>query len=390
MSNWILEIAGIEHRRVWEKARVIAAGRRLLDLLPPDCSAEKIEIGRNAQTLALELAERARHEKVVILATGDPLYYGIGGTLCGIVDPKNLRIHPGLTAFQLFFCELKQPWEKASLFSVHGKSGVLPWRRILRSELAVIYGDPASPAGTLAARLLEHFPAAAERPAAIGADLGLPSAGIHTGTLEEMASVSVGALSMLVLLPEPGPVPELPLGLPDENYRHQANLITHPEVRAVVLSKLKLRPGVMWDLGSGSGSVGLEAAGLCSGLAVYSVERSAERIEDIRANHAAEKLDNFMVRHGDIGDLLDELPAPDSIFLGGGVTHLVRAFECLKPGGRLVVTGILVSTAARLSGVLNEYRRELLTVNVSRAAALGEHQMWKAENPITIAVFEKP
>jgi precorrin-6Y C5,15-methyltransferase (decarboxylating) len=390
MSNWILEVAGIEHRRVWEDAQVIAAGKRLLELLPADCAAEKIEIGRNAQALALELAERARHEKVVVLATGDPLYYGIGGTLCGIVDPKHLRIHPGLTAFQLFFCELKQPWEKASLFSVHGKGGVLPWRRILRSELAVVYGDPSAPAGTLAARLLEHFPAAAERPAAIGADLGLPSAEIHTGTLREMAAIPAGPLSMLVLLPEPGAVPELPLGLADSTYRHQANLITHPEIRAIVLSKLKLRPGVLWDLGSGSGSVGLEAAGLCSGLTVYAVEKNAERIADIQANLEAEKLENFVICHGDIGDRMEDLPAPDSIFLGGGIAYLLRAFECLKPGGRLVATGILVSTAARLGSVLNECRSELLTVNVSRAAALGEHQMWKAENPITIAVFEKP
>ena len=390
MSNWILEIAGIEHRGVWENARVIAAGKRLLELLPPDCTAEKIEIGRNAQSLALELAERARREKVVVLATGDPLYYGIGGTLCHIVDPKNLRIHPGLTAFQLFFCELKQPWEKASLFSVHGKNGVLPWRRILRAELAVVYGDPSSPAGTLAARLLNRFPEAGERPAAIGTNLGLPDAEVHTGTLRDMAAVETGPLSMLVLLPEPGPVPEMPLGLPDATYQHQANLITHPEVRAIVLSKLKLRPGVMWDLGSGSGSVGLEAAGLCPGLTVYSVEKKEDRVEDIRDNLASEMLENFIIRPGDIGDLIDELPVPDCIFIGGGVNHLLRAFECLKPGGRLVATGILVATSARLAAVLDEYRCELLTVNVSRASALGEHQMWKAENPITIAVFEKP
>ena len=83
MSNWILEIAGIEHRGVWENARVIAAGKRLLELLPPDCTAEKIEIGRNAQSLALELAERARREKVVVLATGDP-FTTASAALCAI------------------------------------------------------------------------------------------------------------------------------------------------------------------------------------------------------------------------------------------------------------------------------------------------------------------
>ncbi len=389
MNEWILEVAGIENREVWSRAEVIAGGKRLLAMLPEDCSAEKIELGKAAHEQALELAELARDKKVVVLASGDPLYYGIGGTLSSIVAPENLRIHPGITAFQMLFAELKQPWEKAELFSIHGKDALLPWRRILRAELAAVYGDARRPASVIAAELLAHFPEAAERPAAIGIDLGMSGKQIFTGTLMEMAEIEAGALSVLALLPEAGPMPECPLGLPDHEYRHQANMITHPEVRAIVLSKLRLRSGIMWDLGAGSGSVGLEAAGMCPGLTVYSVEKNAERIADIQVNIEREKIGNICLCSGNIGDVLDELPPPDRIFIGGGAANLERAFECLKPGGILVATGVLVNTVAKLAGALSEYRRELININISRAGELGGQSIWRAENPITVAVYEK-
>ena len=196
-------------------------------------------------------------------------------------------------------------------------------------------------------------------------------------------------LSVLALFPAEVS-PGIPLGLPDEEYEHQNRMITHPEVRAVVLSKLRLRSGVLWDLGAGSGSVGIEAAGLCPGLTVCSVEKDAGRAEQIRNNAEKHGVDSLQLFENKMVDAIGILPDPDRIFFGGGSEELESAFQRLKPGGILVATGILVETCARLASILPEYRKELLILNISRTGefSAGQH-LWRAENPILIAVFEK-
>ena len=218
---------------------------------------------------------------------------------------------------------------------------------------------------------------------------------MKTATLGELAEDAAAArpLSVLALLPGPQR-PELPLGLPDEAYRHHKNMITHPEVRAVVLAKLRLAPGVLWDIGAGSGSVGLEAAELCPGLEVHAVEKDAERFADLEANRAAAGVPGHHPHCGGFLEIEPSLPSPDRIFAGGGGAELPvilrTAFSRLKPGGVLAATGVLVETVAVLSTELAEYRTELVTLNLSRALPLGSQEYFKAENPIAIAVYRKP
>ena len=305
-----------------------------------------------------------------------------------LVDAEHLDIDPGITAFQRLFARLGRPWENAALFSVHGSDSPLPWRRILNAGTSVIYGDSRRTASDLAAALITLFPECATRSAAIGCELGSTREKIFSGTLAELAEKSAPALSLLVVFPEEGKRPGLPLGLPDSDYQHAANMITHPEVRAVVLSKLRAVSGVMWDLGAGSGSVGLEAAGLAPELTVYAVEKNPGRAADLRVNAQRHGIP-LHVEEGEIASVAGSLPDPDRVFFGGGSMELETVFARLRPGGILVATAVLVETAVRLESVLTEFRTELLTLNVSRACKMSGGEFWRAENPITIAVFQK-
>ena len=395
---WI-DVAGVsasglspEVRMLAAQAEVIAGGRRVLALLG-ECSARKIELDGTALRDPGALAERLKGRRALVLASGDPLYNGIGGTLLQYFPRESLRFHPQVTAFQVLSAKLGIPWEKASHFSVHGKE-TLPWRRMLSSGLAVIYCDAKRSARRIASELIAAHPGSAVRRAAAGCDLGTASEWVETSTLGALADDTRAdrSLSILVLFPS-SHAPELPLGLDDASYVHDGNVITHPEVRAVILSKLRLHSGVMWDVGAGSGSVGLEAAGLCPALQVYAVERSGSRAANIRCNAERENLENYHLCEGAFSEKEKELPDPDFVFAGGGGAELEeilkQSFARLAPGGVLAATAVLVESVCVLSGVLKEYRRELLTLNVARALPLAGSFCCKAENPVTLAVFAK-
>ena len=142
---------------------------------------------------------------------------------------------------------------------------------------------------------------------------------------------------------------------------------------------------------AGSGSVGLEAASLCRELQVHSVEKDPLRYDQLVENISREGVPNITSHSVYIGELLDALPVPDRIFIGGGGRELLEAcFERLRPGGVLVMTGIRVDTIARMSTVLEEFRKELLMISVSRAEKLAAGgSIFRADNPIAVAVYEK-
>lgn len=374
-------------------ADLIAAPERMIRNLPEELHAETVILdGKLLEKLPI-LAERAKTGKTVVLASGDPLFCGIGSTLKRFVPPEDLRFHPAPTVFQQLFARLGEPWEKSRFISLHGKKSGIPCRSILKAPLCAVYGDAERNARKIAQKLIERFPDSANRRAAAGCNLGLPDETIIRGTLREIADSEKTAesLSVLVVLPDDLPLPELPLGLEDSDYIHHENMITHPEIRAVVLSKLRLAPGIMWDLGSGSGSVGLEAAGLCSGLTVHAVEKNDERFQHILQNTENEGFENFVPHHEDAMEALEHLPAPDRIFIGGGGGKLLeKAFEKLKVNGILVMTGITLETITQLELFQPEFRKELLTIQISRVRKSEKAgNLFTAENPIMIGVWKK-
>ena len=163
--------------------------------------------------------------------------------------------------------------------------------------------------------------------------------------------------------------------------------------RSIAVSKLRPAPGVLWDLGAGSGSVGLEAAGLCPELELFAVERNPERFAELEANFRREGLKYVHAVCGEILDRVDELPDPDRVFVGGGGRELEpiirKVLERMKPNGILVASAVLAESVGTLCRIFPEFRSELLTVNLSRGVPLCGQTLFRAENPITIAVFRK-
>jgi precorrin-6Y C5,15-methyltransferase (decarboxylating) len=183
----------------------------------------------------------------------------------------------------------------------------------------------------------------------------------------------------------------LHLGLPEAALEHEAGLITKAEVRAVVLAKLQLLPGlILWDVGAGCGSVGLEASLLLPGGRVFAVEQQPERARQIMTNKSRFGAGNMEVICGSAPDCLVDLPRPDRVFIGGGGRGLARILEAvlthLRPRGRVVVTATLLTTLHTASDILQSrgWEAEICQVQVSRSRNLGSSAYLQALNPVWI------
>ena len=376
-----------------DKADILLGGRRLLDLFP-DFNGEKIIADKHIKETIAKLAEN--RDNIVILASGDALFHGIAKTVLNTISADRVRIVPNITAAQALCAKIALPWDNISFFSLHNRnSSEFNWHNAAASAPALIYGDHKCNAANIAENLILANPAIADSPAVIGADLGLETEKVITASLRELSKIQCSALSILVLLEHTknNPAERVKLGVPDCEYSHHNNMITHSEVRAVVLSKLQLRNGVLWDIGAGSGSVGIEAAGLQKNLKVFSIEKNEERIEDIKKNIKKFHTINVTPVSGDALNELKTLSDPDLVFIGGGgndISELINTcFQRLKPGGTLVATAVLLETRAALAETLKKNCREVVSISVSRSKQLGESRLMKSDNSIEIYVYKK-
>lgn len=378
-------------------AQSLYASAALLKECPP-CAARRIPIGKNAREQAREALEEARQgANVVVLASGDALFHGMGSTLqtlaCGA---DRLEFIPAPTAFQALFHRLGMPWDRARCFSAHNTEHI-PWGEIVAEPLSVLYGGHPFTACRLAAAAIEFHPPAAERSAVVAECLGTPAERILKGTLAKLAREECAPTSMLLLLPDERPeaAPILPLGLPANFYEKENNLITAEEVRAVILSKLRLPAwGVLWDVGAGSGSIGLEAAALRPGLSVYGLERQASRLELIRRNCRKLGCMNYACMLGEAPEALAALPAPDRVFLGGGgaalESILQTCFDALNPGGLLVASAVTTESEHLLYGWNAAARTGMFSLDIaSESPIAGTYHHLRHGNRITLFTYSR-
>ncbi|WP_290565447.1 precorrin-6Y C5,15-methyltransferase (decarboxylating) subunit CbiT [Akkermansia sp.] len=379
------------------EAQSLYASAALLKECPP-CNARRIPIGKNAREQAREALEEARQGgNVVVLASGDALFHGMGGTLQSLAcDEDRLEFIPAPTAFQALFHRLGMPWDRARCFSAHSTEEV-PWGDILAQPLPILYGGHPLTACRLAGEAVQFHPPAAERSAVAAECLGTPGERILKGTLAELAREECAPTSVLLLLPDErsGAAPILPLGLPADFYEKENNLITAEEVRAVILSKLRLPAwGVLWDVGAGSGSIGLEAAALRPGLSVYGLERQNSRLELIRRNSRKLGCVNYACMQGEAPEALAALPAPDRVFIGGGggalESILQACFNALNPGGLLAASAVTTESEHLLYGWNAAARTGMFSLDIaSESSIAGTYHHLRHGNRITLFTYSR-
>ncbi|WP_436527248.1 precorrin-6y C5,15-methyltransferase (decarboxylating) subunit CbiE [Actinoplanes sp. HUAS TT8] len=366
-------------------ADLIFGSARQLALLPGSVTAERRAWPSPMLPALPGLFEDARDRRICVLASGDPMFHGIGATLARVLGPERLRVLPHPSSVSLAAARLGWDLARTDVVSlVTAPVAALgralnPGRRIL--VLSSGADTPAAVAGYLTGR---GFPDAL---ITVLEQLGGPDERLVTGAAGDWTMPAGDPLNVIAV--ECGDGPRLPVvpGLPDDAFATDGQL-TKREVRAVTLAALAPAPGeLLWDVGAGSGSIGIEWLRAHPACRAVAVEPDAARVATITANAAALGVPHLRVVHGRAPEALDDLPAPDTIFIGGGVTRhgvLENCLERLKPAGRLVANAVTVESEAVLAGAYARLGGELTRLTVQRGSPVGGFTGWRSFMPVTI------
>lgn len=350
--------------------------------------------------------------RVVVLATGDPLYFGIAAGLIAALGHEQVQVVPTLSSVQLAAARLGLPWQDAKLISVHAADagewafgarhdhGLAPLARAIgQHDLLFCLTSPANDPARLARLLLAAGLGEAFR-LDVATRLSAPDEALFTdltpAAVAERTFPSPNVLVLRRIAPRP---PRPRFGIEDGEYTQrqpEQGLLTKLEARAVALAKLRLDPAALvWDIGAGAGTVGLEAAMLCPDGHVYAIEKNPADSANARATARRFGILNYTLVTDRAPAQLETWPDPDAVFIGGSSGALAKLIEqCLarlKPGGRLVINIVTFENlasamaAARTSGL----RWEVLQLSAARSQPILQLHRLAAQNPVWIVVITK-
>jgi precorrin-6Y C5,15-methyltransferase (decarboxylating) len=374
---------GAAAERALRAATVVMGAPRHLAALPAGVGPVRVPLAGRLDEVLEEAARRREHgERVCLVASGDPGFFGLARLARARLGPDGLAVHPAPSAVALAFARVALPWDDAVVVSAHGRPLERSVQAVLHHPKVAVLTGPDAPPEALGRALLAG--GCADRDVVVASRLGEAEERVWTGALDGLAAGRFEALSVAICLaPEPGPEadPTWMWGRPDESYRHRAGLITKAEVRAVALGKLRLpSAGVFWDVGAGSGSVAAECARLAPGLRVFAIERRADDAGRLHANLSGTAA---VVIEGEAPGVLARLPDPDRAFVGGGGLAVLDAvMDRLRPGGTVVATFAALDRAAAAASRLGH----MVQVAVSRGVPIGPTGAVRlaADNPVFV------
>jgi len=399
MSAWLTLVGigedgfaglGKQARRALLSARRIVGSPRQLELLPR-CIVGTQVVWPSPFSLDAVLAEPG--EAVCVLAIGDPMLYGVGASLARQIPAAQMHVLPSPSSYSLAAARLGWALQDVVTLSVVARPVAAVAAHLYSGQrLLVLSNDGTSPQavaqllrergfGLSRMTVLEHLGGAKERRIDGSAADDFPDiAALNLVAIDCQASPDAPRLSPLA-------------GLPDTAFRHDGQL-TKRDVRAVTLARLAPRPGeLLWDVGAGCGSIGIEwmrAHPSCRAIAVESDEGRQAFIEH---NRDALGVPGLQLVRGRAPGALAGLPAPDAIFVGGGVTRenvLADCWAALKPGGRLVANAVTLQSELALVQWREQYGGELTRLHIAQASPLGEFDTWRQALPITLLDTVKP
>lgn len=366
------------------ESEILVGGERQLAFFP-DYTGEKKVIKGQLLELVSYLCQETK--KVVVLASGDPLFYGIGSYLA---KKLNVEIYPYLSSIQLAFARMNERWQDAYVTSVHGRDLRGLVQRINGREKIAVLTDITNNPQTIA-RYLQKF-GMTEYRAFVAENLGSHNERYAFYDLEEMEQTNFSPLNVIILQ-KIGEGKRYGMGINDDEFHQrkpEKGLMTKKEIRILSLMALNLREdSTVWDIGTCTGSVAIEACLLSKEGQVFAIEKNDYDLENCFKNQRKFRTD-FTVVHGKAPDKLDQFPDPDAIFIGGtaGNMNEILATCCsrLKKGGRIVLNAVTIETLTLALECFktNNFETSVTLAQISRSKPILNLTRFEALNPIYI------
>ncbi|WP_137807142.1 precorrin-6y C5,15-methyltransferase (decarboxylating) subunit CbiE [Pseudomonas sp. G(2018)] len=400
MSPWLTVVGigedgfkglGKNARHALLNASRIVGAQRQLDLLPACIRGER-QLWPNPFSLEPVLARRG--ESVCVLGSGDPMFFGVGASLARQLPGDEMLILPAPSSCSLAAARMGWPLQDVVTLSVVARPiAALNAQLFSGVRLLVLSNDGRSPAAIAALlrergfgpsriTVLEHLGGEAERRV--------------DGIASDWADYVIADLNLIAIdcIAEPN-TPRLSrlAGLPDSAFKHDGQL-TKRDVRAITLARLAPVPGeLLWDVGAGSGSIGIEWMRAHPSCRALAIEADDGRQQLIEYNRDTLGVPGLQLIRGRAPQALDGLERPDAIFIGGGVTRegvLDSCWTALKPGGRLIANAVTLQSEMTLMAWREQHGGELTRIHIAQAQPLGDFDTWRQALPITLLDMTKP
>jgi precorrin-6B C5,15-methyltransferase / cobalt-precorrin-6B C5,C15-methyltransferase len=374
-----------EQHQAIDGADILAGGKRHLDMIPKN-GKERFQWGAPfIESLEKVLTYKGR--KVTVLATGDPMWFGIGATLSHRVGKDEMRVLPAPSAFSLAAARMAWPIADIECLSAHGRpiEALIPFFTP-GAKLLILTANGDAPKDI--ATLLADRGFGQSRFTVLG-NLGADDEIKIDSTAAEWGNQNAPDLNTVAVICMAGPNAKIlprTAGLPDDAFIHDGQL-TKREVRAVTLSALQPLPGqLLWDVGAGCGSVSIEWMRSARNARAISIEKNSKRRDMIENNALGLGTPSLEIIAGTAPDAIADLEPPDAVFIGGGLTTenvLASCWQALKSGGRIVANAVTLESEAILIDAQHNYGGELIKISIDRTSEVGSFNRWKPLAPVT-------
>lgn len=396
-------------QKVVQQATVIVGSKRHLAYFPHH-PASKIYLTNISNEISQISYLAASNHYLVILASGDPLFFGLGRLLLEHFDPSQIQFYPHISSVQLAFSRLKIPWQDAQFISIHGRSTdeLIKSLKQGQEKIAILTDHHHHPGAI--AHLYQTLDLPVDYSFYICENLGDISEQIVHFSPEQIAELSTydnhhfAALNVVILLREKRSeslnLEDLPLiGLPDSSFlsfRDRPSLITKKEIRLAILGALALQANqIIWDIGAGTGSVSIEIARLSPSSQVYAIEKSAIGSNLISKNSQRFQVKNIININEKAPEALENLPQPNRIFIGGSGGDIISILNICQQ--KLLPKGIIVMAFTTIEYqhqainwlINNSWHYQLTQLQISRSIAIAHLTRLTPLNPIMLIIASR-
>lgn len=376
-----------------ERSDVLVGGARHLEAFE-DFPGIKVPVGNNLKEICQFITENIIHRKITVLASGDPMLYGIARYLLKNLEGVQIEVLPGISSLQYLCSKAGISLDEMHITSVHGREKDITQVVGTYGKVGLFTGVNCT-ADEVGRRLTRAGLGSAS--IVVGENLSYPEERMVVGTAQELAEMSFGPLSVMVIQREEqregkGNWPYAVPGIPDERFERGQVPMTKEEIRAISLCKLRLeRDSILYDIGAGTGSVAVECALRSPGGHVYAFEKEEDAVLLIKKNGEKFGASNMTVVHGEVpGTFSEELPPPDRVFIGGSggnMFDIVERIAGFKKPVRVVANTITIESTCEVLQALQQngfIAVEIVNVSVARSREAGGKHLMLAVNPVYI------